>query len=77
MFGENLRALRTQCNLKQTELAEMAGIRPHTLWRYENGDSEPSFQTLLRLVDALSRALGRVIATEELTHGAQRSTAGK
>ena len=53
MFGPRLRARRLQAGLKQVELAARAGIRAHTLWRYEADKTVPSTRVLQRLAEAL------------------------
>lgn len=51
--GGRIRHARTERGLKQVEAAEQAGIRAHTLWRYEAGKMVPSVAALQRLAGVL------------------------
>lgn len=66
MFGVRLRALRKSLGLKQVELAQQAGIRPHTLWRIEAGRMMPSVDALTRIAEALSKLSGKRISVDAL-----------
>lgn len=50
--GEKLRSLRVESNLKQTELAEMIGVRRERICRWEKGE-EPNYDSLQKLAKAL------------------------
>ena len=45
-FGKNLRALRLERKVTQSEVAEAIGLEPHNLNRIENGKSFPQIKTL-------------------------------
>lgn len=53
-IGKNLKALRLDQNLNQTELAEMAGISRRTITSVESGQG-CTLGTLIRLVRALKK----------------------
>lgn len=53
-IGEKLLILREERNLKQKELAELAGITEATLSRYENGKREPKGEIISRLAKVLN-----------------------
>jgi transcriptional regulator with XRE-family HTH domain len=53
-FGHRLRETRLGAGLSQSELEELSGIPKARLTRYENGQVEPSIQTLARLARALN-----------------------
>lgn len=52
-FGLVLKQLRKKANLRQVELAEMAGYTRGHISRLENGHIEPSITTLYNLAEAL------------------------
>jgi transcriptional regulator with XRE-family HTH domain len=52
-LGENLRRLRAERTLSQTELALKAGVTKLTISRIENGIKFPHPKTLRRLAEAL------------------------
>lgn len=52
--GDRIRKTRLARAMKQTELAEAIGVKPHTMWRYEEGENMPSDGKL----DAIAEALG-------------------
>lgn len=57
--GENaswrnvLRLERQRLGLTQARVAELAGVSPETIRKYENGGRTPSRRTLIRIVEAL------------------------
>ena len=53
-LGQRLRAAREQRALSQAGLADMVGIRPHSMWRYESAHVMPSADRLMKLARALS-----------------------
>jgi len=53
-FADNLKRVRAESGLSQTELAKAAGISHSEIYRLEAGTREPRLGTLLKL----GRALG-------------------
>lgn len=53
-IGEKIQILREERNLKQKELAELAGITEATLSRYENGKREPKGEIISKLATVLN-----------------------
>lgn len=53
-FGKRLQYLRNSKNLTQQRLAELVGRSPNFISMLENGDSTPSFKTLVKLAKALN-----------------------
>lgn len=49
LLGEALKELRTEKGLTQTEIANLLEIKSQTYNGYENGRTEPSLETLVRL----------------------------
>lgn len=48
---ENLKKLRLERNLSQQKLAEAIGLSQQAITKYENGRTQPDFQTLMALAD--------------------------
>lgn len=48
---ENLKKLRLERNISQQKLAEAIGLSQQTITKYENGKSQPDFQTLMALAE--------------------------
>lgn len=48
-FASNLRILRQNKQMSQSELAEMVGVERQTVSKWENGINEPDFNTVVRL----------------------------
>ena len=65
-FAERLQQLRLSKNLSQAEVAERADLQVAVVSFFETGRRKPSFDTLLKLADALSVStdylLGRRVA---------------
>ena len=52
-FSERLRDLRKKAGLKQVELAELSGIDPNLISRYERGESTPTLETAKKIATSL------------------------
>lgn len=52
-FSENLRILRKDKKISQTQLAQDLGVSQRTISHYENGSAEPSLDGLCRIADLL------------------------
>lgn len=53
MRGDRLKQVREQRGLSQRELAAVCGIGEKQVWRYENGESNPTSDILEKLVTEL------------------------
>ena len=49
VFAQRLKELRIENNLTQTQVAVKLGIRQQSYARYENGEGEPSLDTLVAI----------------------------
>lgn len=52
-FGTKLRAARERKYRSAQKFAEKMGLHPHAYRKYERGDAEPNFETLVRLCEDL------------------------
>ena len=52
-IGNNLKKIRLEKGLKQSELAELVGVEDKTISRIEVGGNYPSIDLLVRLSEAL------------------------
>jgi len=52
-FGRRLRELREQAGLTQAQLGERAGMLYQTVAKLERAEREPTWQTFIKLADAL------------------------
>lgn len=57
-----LKVIRAEQNLTQTELAKMAEISRSTLSQIENGEIDPSFETIAKLVKVLQVPANRIFS---------------
>ena len=71
IFSARLRAMRERRNLKQSELAERAGLQAAAVSHFETARRAPSFDNLRRLADALNVTTDYLIgrANEPLSSG--------
>jgi transcriptional regulator with XRE-family HTH domain len=53
MRGDRLREIREQRHISQRELAARCGIGERQIWRYENGESEPSASHVAKIAREL------------------------
>jgi transcriptional regulator with XRE-family HTH domain len=61
-FAENLKNLRKEKNLTQSDLAEKLFTSPQTISRWESGDGEPSLDLLISLAEILDVSADRLIS---------------
>lgn len=70
ILANNLRMLRKELKLSQTEVAEKLGLGYYTLGKWEQGRAEPSANDLVRLADFFKVStdflLGRVDDTDNI-----------
>ena len=50
-FGDRIRRLRRERNLKQTQVAEILRVNPKAISHYENNIREPSYEILVRMAE--------------------------
>lgn len=67
-LGCMIKKLRKKQNLKQSELAEKAGISRVALGNYERNDRIPSAQILLKIANALETTLPEIMGLETTTN---------
>lgn len=60
-FGERLKAIRIAANLTQEQLAEKVGMRAQNITRLETGGRTPSWETVLRLAEALGVSVAEFV----------------
>lgn len=48
-----IKELREAAGLKQSELADRMGVRPPSVFKWENGQAQPTAENLLKLADIL------------------------
>ena len=51
MFGNKLKEIRTNSNVKQIELANYLGVRNTTISAWETGDNEPDLTTVVKIAN--------------------------
>lgn len=52
-FAENLKSAREASFRSAQQFAEVLGMEPHAYRKYERGQSEPNFDTFLRICELL------------------------
>ncbi|MBN2830371.1 MAG: helix-turn-helix domain-containing protein [Candidatus Cloacimonetes bacterium] len=57
MVGERIIALRKEVEMSQLKLAELLGIKAAAVSQFENGKTNPSIETLLRVADIFGASL--------------------
>ena len=55
---ENLKKLRLERNLSQQKLAEVLGLTQQAIAKYENGKTQPDFDTLMALAEFFHTFVG-------------------
>ncbi len=65
-FGNFIYTLREQKGYTQADIADMLGVTPAAVSKWENGDSKPRIETLFRLADILGVKAEELIAGHRL-----------
>lgn len=60
-IGDRIRGRREQLRLTQSDLARLLNKDQKQVWRYENGDSQPSASALLELAVALETTTDYIV----------------
>ena len=63
----NLKDYRLKAKKTQKEVADFLGIERSTYAKYENGSSEPTFETLRRLAEYFETSSDELMGFEKLT----------
>ncbi len=58
---KNLKLLRQQKNLSQARLAEMFHITQQSIWKYENGLSQPDLNLLIQFADYFDTSIDYLV----------------
>jgi len=53
-FAKHLKGIRESKGLSQSDLGKLTGLKPAAISHFETGPQKPSFDTLVKLADALS-----------------------
>ena len=64
-LADNLRAEREKLGITQTQLAEMLGVTPQAVSKWENARSYPDIETLVRLAELFSMTVDRMLGRED------------
>lgn len=68
-LGERLRRLRESVKLSQVKMAELLGVKQSSINRYEQGQSTPSLETLVRYADYFDVSLDYLLARTDNPQG--------
>lgn len=60
-FAKNLRKLRRTEDITQKSLGELVGVKATAISSYENDESRPSLETIVRLADIFNISLDELI----------------
>ena len=60
-FGQRLKTLRESKNISQEQLAWGSGLDQTTVWRIENGITDPRFTTICQMAEILEVDAGELV----------------
>lgn len=69
IIGKKIRNIREQKKLSRKALAEMVGVSPKTIQRYEEGENNTNIKTLQRIADALGVSISELMAAPSALNG--------
>jgi transcriptional regulator with XRE-family HTH domain len=62
---KNLKKLRDEHNLTQQQMADIFGLQRPTYTRYEKGERQPDFETLIKISDYFNVSVDYLLGKEE------------
>jgi transcriptional regulator with XRE-family HTH domain len=65
-FGDRLKELREAAGISMYELAKRSNVSAASLSRYEEGDRDPQWQTVVKLARALGVSVSEFDASEDV-----------
>lgn len=68
-ISDKLRTLRENGKLSQEKMAALVGMKQSSINRYENNQSDPSFETLLRYADYFDVSLDYIFGRTDKPQG--------
>ena len=68
-LGERLRILRESVKLSQVKMAELLGVKQSSINRYEQGQSAPSQETLVKYADYFDVSMDYLFARTDNPQG--------
>lgn len=64
-FGKNLSIIRKQRQLTQLELASLLDVQPRMVGRWEQGQTKPQFDYVIKLAQVLEVSIDRLVFGEQ------------
>ena len=68
-LGERLRILRESVKLSQVKMADLLGVKQSSITRYEQGQSAPSLETLVKYADYFDVSMDYLFARTDKPQG--------
>ena len=65
MLGEKIKAYREKNNMTQKEIAEILGVEPGTISKYESGMIEPNIESIKRLAETFGITIDELLKNED------------
>ena len=53
-FAERMKSLRIKERYSQAQFSELVGVKPNTVWRWENDKAKPDFETVAKIARVLN-----------------------
>jgi len=66
VIGNRIRKAREHNNLTQKALAELLGVQPQTVWRWEKGERAPWTSQIIKLAEALGTTISFLLGEKDL-----------
>ena len=65
MLGEKIKLYRENKNMTQNEIAEILGVKPATISKYETGILEPSIESIKKLAETFEITIDELLKEED------------
>lgn len=74
---KNLKLLRNEKNVSQQQLADILGISQQSVNKYENKDTEPDIETLIKIANYFNTSVDFLIGNTEIRRKIEKTSSNE
>lgn len=65
-FAERIKSLRTKERYSQVQFGDIIGVKPNTVWRWENNKAKPDTETIVKIAQALNTTASYLLGETDM-----------
>ena len=66
-FSERVKTARIQERYSQSQLSKIVGVKPNTVWRWENDKAKPDSETIVKIARALNTSVAYLLGETDIS----------